>query len=278
MLASVGLFASGWPAFIATHAWIVWMVAGTGLAVFAAGFLVPSKEKSESPAEFLGSGNLVGRDNSGKMIAHVEHYHEAPSQPAPEPAKQEPPSYALIDIVPPKPPPQLRLELNFELTSLVYKVENSAWDEATEFDYDRREALIAWFTNPVPPKGVTGVDASRLSAHIRYSAESHWSTQVSRGYWLRHSANEIAIDAADRAGLILGLVDWSHWVSYANPYRRPASEEFLQPALRHPGEQKRMPKADMEIDVSLLSCGTTTLDNWKLFLTFTNDRPYVVRV
>ena len=174
-----------------------------------------------------------------------------------------------------KPAPRLRMSL--ESMSVIYRLEHSAWGEATQFDHDSREAIVAWFANPVPSRGMSGVDASQLSAHIEFSVAGHWSTQVSRGYWLGYSANEIRINIADRAGLILGLADWSHWVSYSNPYARPANEEFLQPAMWLPGEKVQMPKADMDIEVSLLSKNMLTVDQQKIHLCFTNGKPYAVR-
>jgi len=171
-----------------------------------------------------------------------------------------------------------RLELNFELLSLTYKLERCAWERATQFDNDRQDAIVAWFGNPVPLKGMSGVQASKLSAHIRYSVEGRWTEQISRGYWLDCSANEISIDVADRAGLIIGLNGWSYLASYENPYSRSAGYEILQPALRHPGKKVEMPKAPMDIEISLLSQGTTTLDRWKCHLTFVNNRPFAVKV
>lgn len=173
--------------------------------------------------------------------------------------------------------PEIRLELSFELVPLTYRFEHCAWDVATQFDHDQRDALIAWFANPVPPKGASGVIASQISAFIKYSVAGHRSAQVTRGYWMRYSANEIRINTGDRAGLILGLNDWSHWVSYSNPYPHPANEEFLQPVVRPLGEKVQMPKADMDIKVSLLLGGTVTLDEWDIRLCFANGKPYAVK-
>jgi hypothetical protein len=169
-----------------------------------------------------------------------------------------------------------QLVLSFELISLVYRPEHGAWDEAGQFDHDAKTAMVAWFTNPVPPQGVSGVEASRLSAHIKYSADDHWRMQVSRGYWLHHAANGITIITGDRAGLILGLVDWSHWVSYENPYTRTMGEEMFGPVVRPHGDKRQMPQEDMVIEVSLLGHGTTTLDTRKFALTFTNGKPFAV--
>jgi hypothetical protein len=273
MALAISAFLSGWPEFLRAHGWIVWSGMAVSLILLAIGYFVPAKAESEASIVSINTGNAVGGDNSGKMIAHVEHYHEAPSQSSPEPHK-----FNMLDVHSASPQPPLRLELSLETISLTYRLEHCAWDEASQFDHDRREAIVAWFRNPVPLKGISGVDASQLSAHIRYSVDGHWNTQVSRGYWLHYSANEITIKIADRAGLIIGLSEWSRWVSYSNPYSQPANEEFLQPALRHPGKKVEMPKADMVIEVSLLSHGTVTLDQQQICLTFTNGRPFAVRV
>jgi hypothetical protein len=262
-----------WPNFLHPHPWAVaaFVIIGGAMFAYAA---ISGKRSSGSK----NSGNIVGRDNSGKMIAHVEHYHEAPSPDRTDPPKPEPPQHPIADVPPKISPQQLRLELGFERMSLIYRVEQSAWDTATQFEYDGRESIVAWFTNPVPPKGVRGIEAMGLSAHIRYSVEGHWKTQVSRGYWLHWSENEITINAADRAGLILGFVYFSHWVSYANPYSTPASEGILQPAFRPPGQESKMPIVDMDIEISLLTNGKFTLDQQKVRLCFSQGHPYAVRV
>jgi hypothetical protein len=211
------------------------------------------------------TGNFVGRDNSGpQIIAHNSTINVAPSAPprplAPELAKPE----------------TVTLELGFELRKIVYSLANSAWIEATQFDYDARTALIVWFTNPVPPKGARGIDASNLAAHLKFSVPEHWSEQVKRAYWLGRSENRTNLEVGDRAGVIVGLTEWDRWVCYSNPYERPANEEFLQPALRPVGERKQMPKADMHIDLSLISNDSTTLEKKRISLVFTNGTPYAV--
>jgi len=376
MLLSAGLFASGWPEQVKAHPQIVFGLFAFGTLLLAIGLFWPTKHESKDAlVQSVESGNVVGRDNSGKMI-FAEHYHEAPPRPPQEPPKPELPKNTFIDILPSPPTPApsklyihsaeyistvdptrrvdvteclrlliaddklaleiqnhnfvaggknyaptdphpykkkklyviysfnngplqevtqleetflslpqveaatsnfVRLDLTFERMDLMYKPEHCAWDQATQFDDSRRQALIGWIANPVAPPGVRGVDASRLSAHLKYSVEGKWNAQVSRGYWLHHSANEIAIIPGDRAGLILGLVDWSHWVSYANPYFQSPNDGILGPAFRDHGKEEKMPLADMDIEISLISNGALTLDQRKFRLCFTNGRPSEVR-
>ena len=66
MLASVGLFASGWPAFITAHVLIVWASAIIGFGLIVVGLIVPEKLKSDSPVQSLGlaillAGTIAGR-------------------------------------------------------------------------------------------------------------------------------------------------------------------------------------------------------------------------
>jgi hypothetical protein len=274
MLASVGLFASGWPAVITNHAWVVWTTLAIGMLIVALGYLIPEKQAPTANPPTSSSASVHAPIHFAPVI-NVGNVGEALVSPQPSHAPEAAPKIG------PEPPKEAdssaHLDLSFERMPLIYRLDQSAWGEATQFDNDSKDALIAWFTNPVPQKGMSGVDASGLSAHIKYFVEGHWSRQVSRGYWLHCSANEVRIGIADRAGLILGLADWSHWVSYANPYPRPADDEFLQPAMRRPGEKVEMPKAAMDIELSLLSHGTVTLDQRIIHLTFPGGKPYAVK-
>jgi len=255
-----------WPHLLHPHPWaVICFVVGGGI-LFAYGAFSHEKPKGHS---IKGGQGVIGHQIVAGGDVHIH-----PAAPPPPPP---PPEYPVIQTYSPPPPPPLRLDFSLERLSLIYRVELSAWRETTQFEHDGRTAIVGWFRNPVPPKGTRGVDASHLSAHIRYSVEGHWSTEVSRAYWLRYSENEITINIADRAGLIIGFAEGSNWVSYLNPFANSADEGILQPAFRHPGHKEQMPAADMNIEISLLSRGTTTLDQQKVRLVFTNGRPFAVR-
>lgn len=355
--------------------WII-VVAIAAAAAIAIVYFATNDSQHES-VRLENEGNLVGHDNSGKMIANIEHYYEAPpisspfldkippaSSPASAPSRLhiQLAEYVSVDdparmvtvteclrqmvvadqlvleiqnhnfvigdknYVPKDPHPyhkkKLRvlysfnngplhevvlleesvlnlpqahprepskgngaieiashLQVDFQLTNINYELAHSAWDSASQGgDYHMmREGMIAWFKNPVPEKGASGIDATQLSAHIKYSVDGTWSEEIARAYWLHHSANEITIPVGHREGLVLGVIEWDRWVAYSNPHSTPAHEDFLQPALRYPGPKVQMPKTDMDIDVSLLARGTKTLEQLKIRLVFTNGKPYMVR-
>jgi hypothetical protein len=119
------------------------------------------------------------------------------------------------------------------------------------------------------------LNTSGLTAHLKFSVPEHWSESVNSAYWVGKSQNRVTLKVGDRAGVILGFVDWSHWSCYSNPYERPAYEELLQ-ALRHPSGKKQMPKTDMNIELSLVSSDSTTLEKKNIRLVFTNGIPYAV--
>lgn len=83
VLASVGLFASGWPSFITTHVWIPLAVFGVGIVLCALGFFVPEKERSPYSAAQLAH---AGRDNLGQqIIARDVHIHSSAEKAIPTP-------------------------------------------------------------------------------------------------------------------------------------------------------------------------------------------------
>lgn len=173
-------------------------------------------------------------------------------------------------------PETISLELNLELRSIVYDCPSSAWRLATQFDHrNSKIALIAWFTNPVPPKGTRSINASGLTAHLQFTGSLPWNEQVEQAYWLGKSENRINLGGGNRAGVVVGLVEWNNWVCYLNPYERPAHEEFLQPAFHPLGERKSMPKSPMDIHVSLISSDAITLEAREIRLGFRgNGDPY----
>ena len=272
---SISIIVTSWPKFFTDHLWIMWISTSIGLLLVIIGFFMPKKNR-RNLIQSVDAGNLVAGDNTGIQINRSniigdDALDKLLKTNSPRPTQSFSQSSKTTDIIP-------HLESNFQLINIIYNLGNSLWRETTQFEYDGKDAIVAWFNNPVPPKGSNGLNASQLSAHIKFSVAGQWSTEISRGYWLGYSENEITIDIGHKAGLILGMVDWTNWISYINPYTHSASEEFLQPACRNYGEMKRMPKTEMEIDVSLLSHGTTTIDQLKLLLTFPGGRPYVARI
>jgi hypothetical protein len=243
------------------------MIASAVLMLAALGFWIFTKDDPDeivAAAPQVDQTNSVttGRDNSGHQI------HNAPGGTviigdgnATNPARRP----AVTDL---QPLPVHRtksetisLELSLELREIVYDMASSAWIMATQFDYENsRVALIAWFTNPVPTKGSRGIEAFGLGAHLKFSGLKLWSEQIKRAYWLGRSENRINLESGDRAGVVVGLVEWNNWVCYSNPYERPAHEEFLQPALRRLGERKSMSKSDMRIEITLISSDSTALE------------------
>ena len=227
-----------------------------------------SSRSTAAPSALTGnSGNQVGRDNLGRLIQVAGDYHEAP---APQP-------YTPIDTYT-SPPKRPRLEVNIASASMIFREEKGAWVLAQTYDQVSRDGIIVRFKNPVAPVNSDGVDASALSAHIKYSVPGHWECEIARAYWLNWSTNQIEIEVGHTEDLVLGLVDWSKWVNYENPYSESMGQGIIPEIVREKGPKKEMPEADMDIDISLLLNGRKTIDEVKIHLTFAARFPYAVIV
>lgn len=56
---------------------------GVAIALWVWWWMTRKSRRSASATQSVGEGNVVGRDNSGRLIANVEHYYEAPVIAAP---------------------------------------------------------------------------------------------------------------------------------------------------------------------------------------------------
>ena len=290
MLLAAGFFASGWPERIRAHPYwlLVFFVVGLFMLLLPTlrDFL-PRIQESLYPAESDWSPDIVSVQlnqestvspnfsnvGSPNINITVSPTISPTFTNTPTISQNALPQIAIADIGQCHNP---SLEMQFELCELRYAFEISRWTRANQFDHDERLSLVAWFTNPVPPKGTSGINSSGLFAHIKYSVPEHWSTQVPRAYWLDHSENMVILEIGHEAGVILGCVEYERWVAYVNPYTVAAETEFLQPAFRGLGEKKQMPKMDMTIDLALISDNNTTIEQKRISLAFINGRPYAV--
>jgi muconolactone delta-isomerase len=167
--------------------------------------------------------------------------------------------------------PSLKLRLEFK--DITYDFRMGGWREVAHFDNDSNHALIAWFTNPLPPKNRDGIKAAALSAHIRFSAvEKHWEEKIPRAYWLGHPENAVNLEIGHEAGVVIGSVEGPYWVSYSNPYSNSAQNEIL----RLVGGKKQMPKSDMHVELSLISKDSRTIEQKVINLVFSSGVPHAV--
>jgi hypothetical protein len=284
MALAVGLFASGWPEHVRAHPYLVLVAFLVGTAIMAIGFLPAKPLPKEQPTggSFVGgavSGDLsqttVGRDVYGDMMnagrdlitagrdvitGDVHHHYPQP---------EESPRWEVRGK-------EVPLKISFASQNVVYHQSPGAWFSAEEYIGEPRFALIAWINNPVAPKGQIPVEMSSISAHIRFWVEDHWEMVIPRAYWIGHTANMVDIPVGQSAGVLIGMVRYSHWASFENPFTTSRDQNILQLPVQHRPLRKEslMPIADMHGDLSLLSSDGRTLEQRRFVINFAGNMPH----
>src|SRR5579863_1301 len=118
-----------WPQWIKDHVYLVvglWALSAALWLWWLVNWLISKAPKSE-PAKVVNRGNVVGGDNSGRMIV-AEHYHEASFQPIQIPPNIEPPNFPVYEVYVP-PPPVAHLEFAIRAMDIAYRPELGAWTE-----------------------------------------------------------------------------------------------------------------------------------------------------
>lgn len=156
--------------------------------------------------------NFVGRDNTGKMIGHVEHYHEATVSSAfPPPRIEAPPQPR---VFPKKelrePPPSLGL-------GFVPRVKIDRDGQVFRFDEQGQQGLALSVLNlPAPQTGFAS-DLTSVFAMLTFDQAGRRSTVINRACWIGREANEIPIEVGDTAHVLLGFSVESCWLCFNNP-------------------------------------------------------------
>src|ERR1700722_5497258 len=217
------LLASGWPSWVRDHPWILWAALALGFALILWGIVMPSKENGESPVQSVSSGNIVGRDNSGKLIGHVEHYHEAPASsaaPIPEVPKPQPAPKPSVKSA----PHEVALEIEPGMPNISYDDIQARWKSNA---YDGTAALILWVMNPLAPVGEIGRPTPAIAAHLTLRAKDGSNATIPRAYWLEIQENEVVVDVGHRARVAVGRADYSSWIVNENPHRSSPFENTV---------------------------------------------------
>jgi hypothetical protein len=239
MALSVGLFASGWPEHIRAHPYWVAIAFLVGAFLMALGFIWPAKEKSGIPVQFVGSGNLVGRDNSGKMIGNVEHYHEAPGA-RPTPAPEIPRSIVSEPVS-----KGIEFEMQFSWANLVYELSPGLWRRAQSYDNEYKRVLVVWFTNPLPMKGKPVERELPVLAHINLRNPAQGITeQIPTAYWVEEMGYQVNLGMGYNRGVMLGHIENRRFYSHINPYPYPGLNNDFDIPLRQLGEGRSVPLSD----------------------------------
>ena len=169
-----------WPNLLHPHPWAVGLFVLTGAVMF--GYAALGHKESG------GTANYVGRDNFGDQnhaTAGRDAYSSGTHTHYPSPLPE-----SSLRRVPEK---EVPLNISFASLNVVYHQSPGAWFSAQEYTGEPHFALVALINNPVPPEGQIAVDTSSISAHIRFSVEDHWESEIPRAYWIGRAANMVDI-------------------------------------------------------------------------------------
>ncbi len=184
------------------------------LGCFAFWFATRPKSSPSAALQDANSGNIVGHDNAGKMIANVEHYYEAPVSPASSPrqARTMPVPRAAPKRQPPEPSPGLSL-------GFVRDVKIDRHDQIFQFDDQGLKGLALSVLNMPAPQGAIASDLSSVFAMLTFDQAGRRCTTINRACWIGQEANEIPVAVGDTAHVLLGFPSEPCWVSFHNPNR-----------------------------------------------------------
>ena len=275
MFLSIGMFSSGWPAFITGHAWIVWMTLFLGLAIISIGFFVRGNATKEAGDTV--QSNTVGRDNNGMQLNSAGGTHiygdSALQALIPKPPPAPPP-------VPIAPLPDLRFNATWRWAEIVYEMSPGLWKQSTQFDYDKdpKWAFLVSFSRPVPDKGQTTARPIPLVAILKFT---HIGGEMSipRAYWLGLTQHEVEFGVGHLESVVVGRLENHLFSSYINRYQHDGSNDYFDVPLRQLGERKAMPAINsISVEISLFDVNTNmTVEQKEYKITFSqgNVRPSI---
>jgi hypothetical protein len=246
--------------------WVNGLYVFTGIAALVTfwRFFLARRSKKTASTDFQrevnasasGSGAVsqaVGRDNAGKMIGRVEHYHEAAPVQVPATPKPLEPTLAA------KNPKKVYLDSSSRTIKLVE---------------DPKEGLLSLLIpiENLAPNEDNGlaIEARNLVASLRFSREGVEFAAVSSAYWLGRQENRINLPVASSKDLVVGSYKTGKWFCYQNNRRDPFPERPTSQQIRNlasddcePAEAQHVylnPHIDVEIKVlSVASEGTKLL-------------------
>jgi hypothetical protein len=238
MLLAAGFFASGWPERVKAHPYWV-------LAMFVVGaimFLVPAFEsvlprvqeylysvtvdspplvpvsKVETPI----SNETTVSPNISPIFApviNVSPVISATISPNQSNIQIPPPAPIEKPVAPPLEKPSIDLvdlQIDPGMPNISYDDLQACWKEN---NFDGNPALILWVMNPVAPVGSSGRPTPAIAAHLTLKAKDGSNTTIPRAYWVNVQENEVVLDVGHRAGVIVGYIEHTVWVSPENPHR-----------------------------------------------------------
>jgi hypothetical protein len=193
--------------------WVIVVCLGGAVAAGIIYFATNDSNGDSRPIQPLQVKQSAGRDNSGKMISHVEHYHEASVSLAPTPTRQieappQPRVPSRIDPLEPFP----RLSLGF-----VDRVKIDRDGQVFQFSDQGENGLSLSVLNVPAPQAGFASDLSSVFAMLTFDQAGRRSTIINRACWIGHEANEIPIEVGGTTHILVGFSLEPCWLSFHNP-------------------------------------------------------------
>jgi hypothetical protein len=240
---AVGMFASGWPAYLTTHPRIVWLTLALGAIVLAASPFIPEQPRTkdgtsrsrasvDAPINFSPSINIHNSptfDNSAAQSSEV--------QPESEPEFKG--SGIRLDASIPE-----ILNVSKNITHWVPSAKGST-------------GMVVWIHNKPPGEGEKTKALSGVFASISFNEDGRLLVHISRACWLSHSANQIDIGIGERKGILLGTFHKELWSAYENPRREPYRPSLSRSTVVYgPTPHPFIFEKGLQIEITIVSAST----------------------
>jgi hypothetical protein len=226
---------------------------GVGVAGDVSGSILDSSSKN--------SGNQVGRDNTGRMISHVEHYHEA-EKDKPYPVQTQP-TVALGFAIRPR------------VTHIVYEQSPGCWKERPKDYKEAKRALVIDVMRDVPPPGPQAKHSVSVLAILRFT--SIGTEQIPRAYWLDQQDYRASFIVGHKESLVVGTYEDPYLASYTNPrFGELMEDQFPILPVRQLGQRTIMPAIPFTLEISLWDWyANSTIQQNKVAVEFQEKRFFI---
>ncbi|MDR3797748.1 MAG: hypothetical protein P4K93_06325 [Terracidiphilus sp.] len=198
-------------------------------------FWMAMREEQPSTA-IKNEGNFVGRDNNGKLIGHVEHYHEAEKDKL-SPIQTKP------DVAP-------GFTIRPRVTHIVYELSPGCWRECPQDSKEATRALVVDVMRDVPPPGPPTKHSVLVLAILKFSSVG--TEQIPRAYWIDRQDYRASFIVGHKESLVVGTYEEPYLASYTNPrFGELMEDQFPILPVRQLGQRTIMAAIPFTLEISL---------------------------
>ncbi len=193
-------------------------------------------DDSHSPQ--VSKSNYVGRNNSGKMIGHVEHYHESEKEkPSSPPPIQRRPAAAPGFTIRPR------------VAYIIYELSPGCWRECRNDHKEAKRALVVDVMRDVPPPGSQADHSVSVLAILKFNSVG--TEHIPRAYWLDRQDYRVSFIVGHKECLVVGSYEEPYLASYTNPqWGELIEDQFPIVPARQLGQRTIMPAIPFTLEIS----------------------------